>query len=64
VFDGIKVKMNGRKRYNCAMLLNKPHFAMFNFEFKNSVISFVILLRYKIKTAHKMTNISSHIFLK
>jgi len=64
VFDGIKVKMNGRKRCNSTMPLNKPHFAMFSFEFKNSVISFVILLRYKIKTAHKIKNISTRRFLK
>ena len=56
------MKMNG-KRCNCAMLLSKSHFAMFNFEFKNSFIYSVSLtLRYKIKTTHK--NIFDHIFIK
>jgi len=41
-----------RKIYNYAMLLSKPHFAMFSFEFKNSVISSVILLRYEINVGY------------
>ena len=56
------MKMN-EKRCNCAMLVSKSHFAMFNFEFKNNFIYSVSLtLRYKIKTTHQ--NIFDHIFVK
>ena len=58
MFDGDKNEDEQKK-----MQLSKSHFAMFNFEFKNSYINYVSLtLRYKIKTTHK--NIFDHIFVK
>jgi len=63
MFDGIKE--DERKRCNCAMLLDKSHFACLVLNLKKKKLKMVLyLLRYKIKSSHKITNIFPHIFLK
>jgi len=44
VFDGIKVKMNGEKKMSLCNALNKPHFAMFSFEFNFFNLKIVLSL--------------------